>query len=609
MYRKYAGNDRITKNRAWAVGMETLEDRRMNSAAPAQSFVAMAPVAASTAPANPAVPTASLAVMGIGASFGDKGLSQLCYNGVTLFDLAAHPEEGFRVLQFEHVNPAGGDAGGTFLGSTWHPNNKTLVYSYDWGSIKTRYTVSRNKLTIAVSVFNNTPADTIRNPIIIPFSVRFPNMPAYSNGCPMMSFGDDPTAQVADYGTGAMAVVNEDPTRRLYNGLFSDNTTSQTNRFNVWIGAGPIWYQPTSWPVFNRSIGPNSSDTYSISLRFGPTGSTVTSMAGDMLKAFAAAKPQEEVWTDRRPIGELMPAGSGPNKSATNPRGWFNDPTVDVTTQAGLANFRDRLLAWADTAVQVLKSMNAQGGITWDIEGEQDPSITYVGDPRLATTLAPELNYDDVVDAYFKKFTDAGLRTGVTIRPQQLTMVNGQWAQLDNVDKAAVLIDKINYAQSRWGCTLFYIDSNSWADNPAVYQKVHEACPDVLLIPENQNAGMYAYGSAYDPLGDTSGTPDSVRTTYPTAFTVIDVTAGQDNPARTAALVKAVSHGDVLLFHGWYDDWMNNARVTNIYNAAGGVPQIINGQVVPPSQAANALPLFSSTPVLSDSPNNVLLAA
>ncbi len=201
-------------------------------------------------------------------------------------------------------------------------------------------------------------------------------------------------------------------------------------------------------------------------------------------------------WTDHRPIGELFPSGSGPaGHSATNPNGWFNDPNVNVTTPAGLAAFRTRLLAYADTSIQVLKWMNAQGAITWDIEGEQYDRADYIGDPRLATQLALELAFQNTIDAYFKTFTDAGLRVGVTIRAQDVQFdANGPY-QVTSTNLAKSLIDKINYAKTHWGATLFYIDSNDPNMDGAIFKQVSDAVPGVLLIPELQNTKDYAYSA------------------------------------------------------------------------------------------------------------------
>ena len=51
--------------------------------------------------------------------------------------------------------------------------------------------------------------------------------------------------------------------------------------------------------------------------------------------------------------------------------------------------------------------MNAQGMITWDIEGQEYPHATsYIGDPRKVSLLAPEM--EPMADAYFAKFRRGG---------------------------------------------------------------------------------------------------------------------------------------------------------------------------------------------------------
>ena len=72
--------------------------------------------------------------------------------------------------------------------------------------------------------------------------------------------------------------------------------------------------------------------------------------------------------------------------------------------------------------------------------------------------MAPEM--DAIANAYFKKFRDSGLRTGVCIRPQQISHTAAKTEQRDvtGADKiVALLYDKIAYANKRWGCTLFYV--------------------------------------------------------------------------------------------------------------------------------------------------------
>jgi hypothetical protein len=215
--------------------------------------------------------------------------------------------------------------------------------------------------------------------------------------------------------------------------------------------------------------------------------------------------------------------------------------------------------------------MNSQGMITWDIEGEQFPhATTYIGDPRMAEQLAPEIT--GAVDEYFKRFRDAGLRVGVTIRPQQLVLAaDGKSAtQQEVADPAKQLMEKIAYAKNRWGATLFYIDSNGDPNFPtdaAAIERIATAFPDVLLIPESQNLRYYATTAPYDELRrGIESTSSTTRLVYPQAFSVINI-ADIDSASHHDALLDGVRRGDILLYHAWFDDPMN-AAVKQIYDEA-----------------------------------------
>jgi hypothetical protein len=238
-----------------------------------------------------------------------------------------------------------------------------------------------------------------------------------------------------------------------------------------------------------------------------------------------------------------------------------------VTTPAGLAVFRTRVLAWADQSVAILKDLNAQGMITWDIEGEQFPHpTTYLCDPRVLAQAAPEM--EPIADEYFRKFTSAGLRVGVCVRPQTLTLTGQGASQDPAADPAQVLIDKIAYAKSRWGASIFYIDSNGDPNVPLdadIIQRVAATHPDVLLVPEHENTRYYAYSAPYRELRqDQVATPDEARAAYPSAFGVIYVADG--NMGRYFNdLVTAVRHGDILMTRAWFAD-SANADVKRVYS-------------------------------------------
>ena len=243
------------------------------------------------------------------------------------------------------------------------------------------------------------------------------------------------------------------------------------------------------------------------------------------------------------------------------------------------------MLERADKSAAVGKEMGCQGVIVWDIEGQRNPQpISYIGDPRLLPTLSPEM--DEIADAFFKKYTDAGLRCGVTIRPTQVVPHAGGtegWEHINVEDIAAELAGKIAYAKKRWGCTLFYIDSTvRWdlsADGhfslhtiPAeIFQTVHEQFPDVLLIPEESSVRHFAYCAPYHeimPPQNYTMTSAEVHAIYPHAFSMIRVADAPVIVKDFDALVEAVRSGDIIMFRTWLDD-PDNIPVRRILEQAG----------------------------------------
>ena len=331
----------------------------------------------------------------------------------------------------------------------------------------------------------------------------------------------------------------------------------------------------TSYPfmITCHDIKPGVSKTFNVSLRFGSAGARVQDLSGDVLERYAEKYPFQINWNNRRPIGAIFLASSGINV-ATNPRRWIlNEGKIDITTDQGKDAFRTALLKLADNSINVLKDTNAQGMITWDPEGQQFLESCYYEDPRLTPVLAPETEFKgdrgmNAIDEYFEKFRQAGLRVGVCLRPQQITMVNGKPVQgaADNQHAAEVLKQKLAYAKKRWGCTLFYIDSTVVVTgeslDPDVFKTVADAYPDVLLIPENESMRYFAYSA---PLNSymhhkVTSTPVGARMVYPKAFSVLLTSDQGDRPEDHDALITAVRNGDILLFNGWY----NNDGVTNI---------------------------------------------
>jgi hypothetical protein len=179
----------------------------------------------------------------------------------------------------------------------------------------------------------------------------------------------------------------------------------------------------------------------------------------------------------------------------------------------------------------------------------------------------------NIADAYFQKFRDAGLRVGLCVRPQQFVLAAGglSASQQDVADLTQLLINKINYAKSRWGASIFYMDSNGGPGDPmdpSILQRVSAAIPGVLIIPEHSNLQYYAYTAPYRQInqGYTSAEADA-RLVYSKGFAILNVA---DAPIQEDynQLVTSVTQGDILLFRAWFDDG-SLTSVKSIYQAAG----------------------------------------
>jgi len=505
---------------------------------------------------------------GLDFSVGPRGLDSLSYNGQSLLHSAQDGElqpwkSAFRaaldVLFPPRSSPAPAPAKGA----------DTVDLFYPWGRASCTYGKQGDKITMRIEVSNAGPKEIDQLSLrlmelnfpslakggtleagMFGFGFKGPEWPLHKGPASIPSVADPqfvvPIVRV-DYGTGSLNFCSDDLECSVD---VPDSTNSPAK---------------TSYPfvITCRDIKPHASKTFNISLRFGPAGSRVQDLSGDVLERYAAKYPFQLNWTDHRPIGAIFLASSGINV-ATNPRRWIlNYGEIDVTTDQGKAAFREALLKHADKSIEALKDVNAQGMITWDPEGEEFLGACYYGDPRLVPTFAPEMEFKNnsaksVIDEYFEKFRAAGLKVGVCIRPQRIEMIDGKPIHQAAEDENAVQIlrERIAYAKQRWGCTLFYVDSTatvSGALNPDVFKAVADAYPDVLLIPENESMRYFAYSA---PLNSymhhkITSTPAGARMVYPKAFSVLMAPEG-DRPEDHDALVTAVRGGDILLFNGWY---------------------------------------------------------
>jgi len=500
----------------------------------------------------------------------DNGLASLRYHGSEFIGNGDFRVNGIQ-LQKGESQPYAADVNPT---QKMDFTRKTLTKVYNWGKITVLYDASGSRLTLTVTTQNTSDA-TIVGIFYEPLGLRFPSaVKEYDGVDPLLADNiGGPSVIGASYDSGVMTINNEDVMKPLMIGMPWSWDKPANTFFPLRISTARDAMYPDSTATINRPIPPGGSDQYQVSLRFGYPGSSAMAMSADIFAKFAAAFPKRLNCRDRRPIGALFMATSGAG-FVRNPRGWFQDPTIDTTSAAGLETFRARVLAYADASVGYLRQMNAQGMITWDVEGEQFPhATTYACDPRQLALLAPEM--EGVVDAYFARFRDAGFRVGVCVRPQELVVAPdlSTASQVDSKDPATTLIDKIRYAVNRWNASIFYVDSNGGPNNPmdpAVFQKVLAAFPNVLVITEHSSPKYYAYSAPGLGLRDgMANTPAAATAIYPDAFSVI-YTADGPIQERIADLTRSVLRGDIIMYRSWFDDEPANSLIRGIYEATGG---------------------------------------
>ena len=535
--------------------------------------------------AAPAVLQSPAPNQGLNFSVGNRGLKSLSFNGQSLLG----SPQGGELQPWKSILRTVVEALLPHPPSPVAMPNKqtdTIDLIYPWGRVSCTYGKQGDKITMRIEV-SNASAEPLNEVSLRLMELNFPSVRGGGMlEAGMFGFGfkdnanslheypsvplvADPEFVVpivrVDYGTGALNFCSDD----LECSVSVPDSTNAPER--------------TSYPfvITCHDIKPGINKTFNVSLRFGLAGARVQDLSGDVLKAYAKKYPFQINWNDRRPIGAIFLASSGINV-ATNPRRWImNEGKIDITTDLGKDVFRTALLKLADNSIKVLKDANAQGMITWDPEGQQFLGACYYGDPRLTPVLAPETELKgdrgmNAIDEYFEKFRQAGLRVGVCLRPQQITMVDGKPVQgpADSQHAAQVLKDKLAYAKKRWGCTLFYIDSTVVVTgeslNPEVFKTVADAYPDVLLIPENESMRYFAYSA---PLNSymhhkVTSTPVGARTVYPKAFSVLLTSDAGYRPEDHDALLTAVRNGDILLFNGWFfNDGVT--KIKKLYEEAG----------------------------------------
>ena len=456
-----------------------------------------------------------------------------------------------------------------------------LIESGDY-AVDIHYALKDGDLIITGKIINN-GEEPIQDVVVRLLGIRLPQLPGgwpWSRGGGPTRLGvEEPRIVLANGTDFSLGVIRQSGTRPFRFGFGSalDREHKRYPFFPVEIST-----RISDHPDWIVKIEPGESFDFEIALRYRPERVGIEVIAPELVAEFREEFPFVMQWDDRRPIARVFLSSSADEaRTASNPRGWLNDGSIDVFTEEGQQEFRRRMHAYIDQVVENCKKNDAQGVLIWDFEGFEFLPATFVGDPRELKQLAPEM--ERFADEFLKKFSDAGIRIGMTIRPSIIryrtdddgvvTPIHGNMG-FDIIQNMA---DKIKYAKDRWGAEIFYVDTNiQWyfsAVNGKPTSRVIPAKdmirlaqmhPDVLIFPEFGSAAYYSALAVYGELrGGRASTSSEVRTLYPDAASVIVPSEG-DVTGRWNQMVQGVKAGDILTIDGWWEP-THNKQVREIY--------------------------------------------
>jgi len=507
------------------------------------------------------------------------GLSYINYNGNALLDISSRQGSPITLEAFCYSNRAGRVMQEWSHVSATHWDEQQKLYTVDckWGSLLCRYLQKADTLLFTITFINKTKTDTFYGLSFCPVGFSFDQRPL--NFQPLYPYYNNnriaPTLIYANLGAYKVLLESTDLNDHTYLG-FREEANSTGKRYAVWSGNWLFNGMTDFDPASTLRVAPGKSYTYSFAMKFLAGNTALKKSSAAAIKRFTDVHPSMIKWEDRRPVGMVFLSSynqAAANKS--NPRRWvIADKGID-NTAAGKLDFKKKLLDFADASIAILQQTHAQGMITWDLEGQQYPHpLSYIGSPDLLPVLAPEMN--EVADAWFQRFSAKGLKTGVCIRPDSIIFYKEKnW--IDHVavkDPAATMIRKIAYARKRWGCSIFYVDSNIGEDGqpmkPEVFMAVRKKFPDVLLIPEHKTLLYYACTA---PYGDFKlreyKVSDDVKQLYPGAFMSLVVPEGfpsGSTPEQQKKMLKAAAdEKNILLFRCWYHDEPVNSMIEALY--------------------------------------------
>lgn len=501
------------------------------------------------------------------------GISKLTFKGIELVNLAKKIGGPIGLESYKYINNKRESIDTWSHISTHGYNEKTNEYiaKCKWGTMVCKYMPKSDTLFISYTFTNESKTDTFCGVSLCPLTLQVGKRPV--NFQPLYPYYSNGTASApviyADLGDYKISIESLDDATKAYVGFIEENHSNGT-RYRLWNSNYPfIGMTNFDWSS-GIKLAPGKSYTLNVAIKFLNNNASVATTSKATYDSYRKANPFNVNWKDRRPIGMLMLSSYEDKKNIKNPRHWKLSGSLsgNLLSKQGKQQLRKEVLAYANQSIAILKDMDAQAMITWDIEGQEFPHPwSYIGSPDLLSKLAPEMN--EIADEYFKQFKRNGIETGICIRPDSVVInKNASWIEHIAVkDPAALLIRKIKYAQKRWGCKIFYIDTNvdeaGKLMDANIFDRVSAACPGVLLIPEHENTGYFASTVPYGEFrANEFNVSESIKAVYPHAFMALVVPEGlpknQSANDHIKLLKNSAESGNIFLFRAWYKDPVND---------------------------------------------------
>jgi hypothetical protein len=170
---------------------------------------------------------------------------------------------------------------------SWDSSRHAWKYFFDWGSIVVEFAQAADTLNMNVVESNNPDSEIVFNgATIYPFVLHFPRLPNNFKDAKFARLstnagGDQEASRivVADYGKGQIASVVPGPPIALYHGfepLNSSNVSAPTFNYVPVISSTSMDSMPSFLARMDRPVPPGKEDRFTVSLRFGPSGTAIS---------------------------------------------------------------------------------------------------------------------------------------------------------------------------------------------------------------------------------------------------------------------------------------------------------------------------------------------